>query len=302
MTINRALSAMLIVSAATASAQAQFFIAQSSASVVARKADLTNFPTVTYQNLFAFEAIGAARGPGDLVYLCNGDFTTKLYTWDQKTAPKAGPTLQVAMHGLAYAKDTLFGYANFAPSIGVYRIDPANGTCTLAVDTTPQGYRFFAIDGDQSTGKLYGFTEYGSPTGLYEIDVDHGTLTFLAATPPGSYGMFRAMAVGNGTAYLLGAHPTDTFYAYDLSQGPGGKYVAFTNPFPDSLNGGGAWLGPIDAPCQPDCDENGTLNIDDFICFQTLFALGDPAADCDGSSSLNIDDFICFQTLFALGC
>ncbi len=25
-------------------------------------------------------------------------------------------------------------------------------------------------------------------------------------------------------------------------------------------------------------------------------------ADCDGSGDLNIDDFICFQTLFALGC
>ncbi len=54
--------------------------------------------------------------------------------------------------------------------------------------------------------------------------------------------------------------------------------------------------------CKADCDDSGALNIDDFICFQTLFALGDPAADCDASGSLNIDDFICFQTLFALGC
>jgi Metallo-peptidase family M12B Reprolysin-like len=56
------------------------------------------------------------------------------------------------------------------------------------------------------------------------------------------------------------------------------------------------------ASCDPDCDSNGSLTIDDFICFQTLFALGDPAADCDTSGSLSIDDFICFQTLFALGC
>ena len=57
--------------------------------------------------------------------------------------------------------------------------------------------------------------------------------------------------------------------------------------------------GPI---CIPDCDQSGTLNIDDFICFQTYFAIGDPAADCDASGALNIDDFICFQTFFALGC
>jgi hypothetical protein len=54
--------------------------------------------------------------------------------------------------------------------------------------------------------------------------------------------------------------------------------------------------------CEPDCDASGGLSIDDFICFQTLYALGDPLADCDSSGSLSIDDFICFQTLYALGC
>ncbi len=55
-------------------------------------------------------------------------------------------------------------------------------------------------------------------------------------------------------------------------------------------------------PCYADCDGDGTTTIDDFICFQTLFALGDPAADCDANGTLSIDDFICFQTAFALGC
>ncbi len=55
-------------------------------------------------------------------------------------------------------------------------------------------------------------------------------------------------------------------------------------------------------PCIADCDNDGTLDINDFICYQTLFALGDPAADCDGDGTLLIDDFICFQTAFVLGC
>ena len=55
-------------------------------------------------------------------------------------------------------------------------------------------------------------------------------------------------------------------------------------------------------PCYPDCEQDGDLDIDDFICFQTLFALEAPAADCDGDSLLTIDDFICFQTFFAVGC
>jgi probable HAF family extracellular repeat protein len=59
---------------------------------------------------------------------------------------------------------------------------------------------------------------------------------------------------------------------------------------------------PEDSACLPDCDASGQLNIDDFICFQTFFALGELKADCDASGTLNIDDFICFQTGFSLGC
>ena len=54
--------------------------------------------------------------------------------------------------------------------------------------------------------------------------------------------------------------------------------------------------------CYADADGDGSLSIDDFIVFQTLFAIGDPTADCDLDGQLIIDDFICYQTLFAIGC
>jgi hypothetical protein len=54
--------------------------------------------------------------------------------------------------------------------------------------------------------------------------------------------------------------------------------------------------------CYPDCDGDEILSIDDFVCFQTFFAFGDPYADCDGDTILSIDDFVCFQTFFAFGC
>ncbi len=54
--------------------------------------------------------------------------------------------------------------------------------------------------------------------------------------------------------------------------------------------------------CYPDCDGNSTLNVNDYICFQTKFALGDPYADCDNNGVRNVNDYICFQTKFALGC
>jgi hypothetical protein len=57
-----------------------------------------------------------------------------------------------------------------------------------------------------------------------------------------------------------------------------------------------------ESPCLADADLNGTLDIDDFIAFQTLFALADESADLNFDSVLNINDFIEFQTLFALGC
>jgi len=54
--------------------------------------------------------------------------------------------------------------------------------------------------------------------------------------------------------------------------------------------------------CAADCDGDASLTIDDFVCFQTLFVLGEPQADCDGDGMLAIDDFVCFQSAFALGC
>jgi hypothetical protein len=66
--------------------------------------------------------------------------------------------------------------------------------------------------------------------------------------------------------------------------------------------GASAVLTIVDDSCVPDCDGSTWLDIDDFICFQTLFAIGDPKADCDADGQLLIDDFICFQTLYALGC
>ncbi|MCC6660488.1 MAG: right-handed parallel beta-helix repeat-containing protein [Phycisphaerales bacterium] len=56
------------------------------------------------------------------------------------------------------------------------------------------------------------------------------------------------------------------------------------------------------ATCYPDCNGDGVLNLSDFGCFTTMFALGDPYADCNQDGARNLADFGCFQTKFALGC
>jgi hypothetical protein len=68
------------------------------------------------------------------------------------------------------------------------------------------------------------------------------------------------------------------------------------------LRGGFIPAGAGAPACYPDCNADGSLNLSDFGCFQTKFALGDPSADCNGDDVLNLSDFGCFQTKFALGC
>ncbi|MCA9278930.1 MAG: multicopper oxidase domain-containing protein [Phycisphaeraceae bacterium] len=54
--------------------------------------------------------------------------------------------------------------------------------------------------------------------------------------------------------------------------------------------------------CYADCDQSGTLNIFDYICFGNLYAAQDPSADCDQNGLFDVFDFMCFQSSFALGC
>ncbi|MEX2217262.1 MAG: GC-type dockerin domain-anchored protein, partial [Phycisphaerales bacterium] len=60
--------------------------------------------------------------------------------------------------------------------------------------------------------------------------------------------------------------------------------------------------------CYPNCDGSTTapiLNVQDFGCFLSRYAAGDPYANCDGSTQppvLNVQDFGCFLTRYAAGC
>jgi len=101
---------------------------------------------------------------------------------------------------------------------------------------------------------------------------------------------------------------TDKFAVIDFASAPLGAFdqIVFTNTppgfCPRVISTNGKKTMQVSMRNFGDCDEDGQLNINDFICFQTLYSLGDLAADCDGSGTLNIDDFICFQTSFSFGC
>ncbi|MCC7012773.1 MAG: hypothetical protein IT454_09450 [Planctomycetes bacterium] len=279
------------VAALSGTTRAQLFVGQSDSSVMTKVADVSALPAVSFTDKFPFDVQGAARGAGNTVYLCSGFFTTQLYTWNQVSAPVATVQVQVSggVYGLGYAGGKLYGFANYASPMGIYEIDPSTGAGTLKVDTSAQGYRFFALDGNQADGMLYGFTEYGSPTGLYRIDPNAGTLTFLQGSPPNSYGMCRGMAVGGNRAFMVATHPTDSFYSYDLGQGAGGVYVPFTNPYPSSQNGGGAWLGPVSCSTPTTyCTVGTTVS----GCSPAISFAGSPSASASSGftlTSANVD-------------
>ena len=66
---------------------------------------------------------------------------------------------------------------------------------------------------------------------------------------------------------------------------------------------GGFWAAPgQDQPCYADCNESGSLDFFDLLCFQNAFAASEPYADCDASGGYDFFDFLCFQNEFAAGC
>ncbi len=239
----RELSGLALTVLVSLAAAGTIFVGLEGSAPPTMTTDLTGFPNVNWTPGFSFDVSGAASTPAGEVYLCEGAFTTHLYKADmQGHPPVMQSTVSVDISGLAYGRDTLYGYSNYATPKGIYAIDPATGDATLVVDVyTGTGFRFFALDYNPADDLLYGYTEYGN-TGLYSINLDTGEMIEIVDPIPASNSSGRAMAVGNNTVYLLATRGDDGVdsYAYDLDQGIGGEWVGFTNPYPQYHSTGGA--------------------------------------------------------------
>ncbi len=237
------LTACILTLAIPAFGAGTLFVGLEGNTAATQTSDLDGFPNVQWTSGFSFDVSGAASRPDGQVYLCNGTFTTRLYLADMAGHPPVlQSTISVDISGLAYGRDTLYGYSNYATPKGIYSIDPATGDATLAVDVyTGTGFRFFALDYNPADDLLYGYTEYGN-TGLYSINIDSGEMIEIVDPFPASNSSGRAMAVGNNTVYILATRGDDGVdgYSYDLNQGIGGDWVPFTNPYPQYHSTGGA--------------------------------------------------------------
>ncbi len=210
--------------------------------------DLIGFPAVTWTEHFSFDVSGAAATPEDTLYLCNGAFNTDLYKATLDSDPVFLTQISEDISSLAFGRDTLWGYSNYASTKGIYSINIQNGEATLEIDIyTGTSFRFFALGYNTMDDKLYGYTEYGV-SGLYSIDIDTGDMVKIADPIPASNSQGRGLAVGDNVVYLTATRGDDgiPYYAYDLSQGIGGVWVEFTNPYPQfHSTGGAAWLPEI---------------------------------------------------------
>jgi DNA-binding beta-propeller fold protein YncE len=214
-----------------------------------------------------------------------------------------GPLGATLMHGLEYSPpdDTLYGIGGTTNNRTIYRIDRVTGAATQI--GTVLGPSTYTIVYDTSANTMYA-AAIGQQT-LSRITMSTGALTLIG--PFGAPGM-PIPQVGIGIAY----DATHGLFASDNTGTPGNANPLYKiNTATGAATLVGIIPGPVnllglafvpDESCYPDCNGDGALNLADFGCFQTNFALGDPYADCNGDQVLNLADFGCFQTSFALGC
>jgi hypothetical protein len=196
-----------------------------------------------------------------------------------------------------------------------------NQSRTSAPNTISPAFRYhYQIDGMvHGVGGVLGAL-FGSPTPLAQV---------METLSPGSSANLMGDADNCAGTHPVGIPPTtqagsqvilgiNVNYSITLTFGIDASNVAsfsITNVVltPSLLVGylqfdsGSAMVSRVNF-CPANCDGSTTppvLNVNDFVCFQSRFAAGDPAANCDCSTTepvLNVNDFVCFTSRFAAGC
>ncbi len=272
---------------------------------------------------------GLALSPdGTRLFTCNSFDNTltvvNTASWivSQTLPLGAGATFPIRA---VYKPDGTRAYVSNRDSASVSTINTSGGAYsvigTIAVGAgptelaiTPDGSRLFVIitgatpnriDAiNTATNTVIGSILFAGTQTIDSMAIGAGGAELAIARSGGSYSIGAgALAIEQSgsivrvdTGTLATIEETETG-RLNSSLAWGGPTIATANLMSEGLS-----LLSLAQPCFADCDGDGSLTIDDFICFQTLFALADPAADCDGDTSLTIDDFICFQTFFAIGC
>ena len=210
---------------------------------------------------------------------------------------------------VAFSPDGTLAYVtnSFSNDMSVVEIDGANSQTIATVPAiqfpltvTVDGAGGFAYVGsfdfnspslkvvDLGTNAIVKSVSLGDAPRAVELDDARDTL--YVATTGGD--LVRVSAAGAASAVIdteaLSAGPSDL-----ALHAPSQTAVA-AQPIPDGVDI--LRYGP-----SADCDDNGDLNILDFVCFQQEWQAQSEKGDCDGNGLYNILDFVCFQGVFTQG-
>ncbi len=107
-------------------------------------------------------------------------------------------------------------------------------------------------------------------------DLVSGTISQLVAPGVGGVDWPRYLTIEPGTNHLLVVAWGGNGQFLRFNRQTGAFLGSFLSPLAGGLSGDPDMVvfKPEVSQCYADCDENGVLNIDDFICFQTFFVLG----------------------------
>ncbi len=135
-------------------------------------------------------------------------------------------------------------------------------------------------------------------TGLFDTIIGRPIYEFdLAFTPV-------TLPAGTQWVSIVGTSAGFT-WAWDVMDNVGSAHAV--------RNGVGAWslstgnfafalCGNVFIPCYPDCEEDGDLDIFDFLCFQSEWSAKTPYGDCEKDGDWDVFDFLCYQSAYAGGC
>lgn len=240
------------------------------------------------------DPIAAAVAPG-------GVWGDDVYVLDFQGASPEEPLIFRVTEGgaLPFLQDAALWSTNDTPTSLVFDTTGGYAGDLFVVEsfTTPEVEAIRRVEPDASWSTFFSDPALGEPR-----DIAFGG--------PGDFGasMFVLFELdGNGAVYEISPAGVSTFVVDGLCDaGQPGEWALAYDASTDSLVAGtGDVLHVISfggAPCYPDCDGNGALNILDFVCFQAAFVAGKIEADCNRDCAFTILDFVCFQNSFVAGC
>jgi hypothetical protein len=175
-----------------------------------------------------------------------------------------------------------------------------------------------AREGEQAPGLPDGvlFAVFGQPSINASGQVAFGAYLRGAAEQGNNYALFLTDDDGNpqpvlrtGDTVDLGGGDERVAVEIAFASGdPGSGYtqmaadgtLVFHLTFEDRTHG--LFAGTAGGGCAPDLDNNGVLDLFDFLEFVNLFNAGDAKADCDDNAVFDLFDFLCFVNQFTEGC